>query len=124
MKTLLLFLILLVSSTALAAGAGSYSATDSDKSIKSLVTRWASLDGRLVEWEASGDFPVVDAEKLNARAHLAGAETLNDAFNRVAVLVRNEKPDAPILFACSYDLGRVALVVREAGQPECGKAIK
>lgn len=108
-------------SVAAHAEAGRYDATDADTSVSELVSRWAALDGRTVKWEATGDFPLHEAARLNARVQLARATCLDDAFERIAKFARGEKPDAPVLFACSYQHGTVALVVREVGEPECGK---
>jgi hypothetical protein len=124
MKKLTVIALLFMSAVANASDVGRYVATDSDKSASSLVSRWAALDGRTVRWEAGGDFPLHDAPRLNAEARLMKASSLDDAFERVAKLVRREKPDAPMLFACSYREGTVALVVREAGQAECSKAVQ
>ncbi|MGE8454452.1 MAG: hypothetical protein ACN6OP_28345 [Pseudomonadales bacterium] len=124
MKKLTSIALLFMSAAACASDAGRYVANDSDKSASSLVSRWAALDGRTVKWEADGDFPIHDTSRLNAEAHLASASSLNDAFDRVAKMARREIPDSPMLFSCSYRQATVALVVREAGQPECGKAVQ
>lgn len=91
--------LLAVVSVAAHAEAGRYVATDADTSASALVSRWAALDGRTVKWEATGDFPLRNAARLNARGQLATAPSLDDAFERVAKLTREEKPDAPVLFA-------------------------
>ncbi|ADG20905.1 hypothetical protein BC1002_7159 (plasmid) [Paraburkholderia atlantica] len=106
-------------SSAAHAQAGRYVATDADSSASQLV----SLDGRTVKWNATGDFPLHNAARLNARGQLATAANLDDAFERVAKLAHEEKPEAPALFACAYQHGTVALEVREVGQPECGKRL-
>lgn len=115
--------LLAVVSVAAHAEAGRYVATDADTSASALVSRWAALDGRTVKWEATGDFPLRNSARLNARGQLATALSLDDAFERVAKLTREEKPDAPVLFACAYQHGKVAMEVREVGQPECGKPL-
>ncbi|MEW6343039.1 MAG: hypothetical protein AB1704_20450 [Pseudomonadota bacterium] len=122
MKQIALALLAVVS-VAAHAEAGRYIATDADSSASQLVSRWAALDGRTVKWNATGDFPLHNAARLNAKGQLATAANLDDAFARVAKLAHEEKPDAPVLFACAYQHGTVALEVREAGQPECGKRL-
>jgi hypothetical protein len=114
--------LLAVVSVAAHAEAGRYVATDADTSASALVSRWAALDGRTVKW-AAGDFPLHNAARLNARGQLATDTTLDEAFGRVAKLAHTEKPDAPLLFACAFQHGTVALEVREVGQPECGKPL-
>jgi hypothetical protein len=114
---------LLAASVAGAAEVGHSVANDSDKSVSTLVSRWAALDGRTVKREAAGDFPIHDAIQLSSEAHLANADGLDDAFERLSKKLVQEKPDAPVLFACAYKAGTVAMVIREVGQPECGKAL-
>jgi hypothetical protein len=115
--------LLAIVSVAAHAEAGGYVATDADVSASALLSRWAALDDRTVKWEATGDFPLHNASRLNARGRLATATNLHDAFERVAKLAHEEKPDAPVLFACAYQHRKVALEVREVGQPECGKPL-
>ena len=122
-KTLFALLLAVASVAAHAEAAGRYVATDADTSASELVSRWAALDGRTVKWEATGDLPLHDAARLNAKGQLATATSLDDAFERVAKLAHSEKPDAPVLYACAFQHGTVALLVREVGQPECGKPL-
>ncbi|HEP6430616.1 hypothetical protein [Burkholderia arboris] len=123
MKKTVFALLLAVVSVAAHAEVGRYVATDADTSVSELVSRWAAQDGRTVKWEATGDLPLHNAAHLNAKGQLATATSLDDAFELVAKFARDEKPDAPVLFACAFQRGTVALLVREVGQPECGKPL-
>jgi hypothetical protein len=103
--------------------AGRYVATQADPRVSLLFKRWAAIDGHALQWEAVGDFPVQDPAGLNAQAHLATASSLEDAVERVMTLAHETKPEAPLLFACSYHgQGNVTVVIRETGQPGCEKS--
>ncbi|MFP3637812.1 hypothetical protein [Paraburkholderia sp. SIMBA_054] len=121
LRILIAVALALVTGAAGAAGSGRYVVTGSDALTSTLVSRWAALDGRAVRWEASSDFTLHDAARLNEKAQLADAASLEDAFNRLSKIELAEKPDGPVLFACSYKGGPVALEVREVGQSGCGK---
>lgn len=124
MKRLIVLLSIFAASWAGASETARYVATPTDTTVSELVSRWAALDGRDVKWEAMVDLPIPDATRLNAKASLSSASNLGDAFGRIAKTAHQAKPDAPVLFGCAYKTGRVALVVRQVGQPACGAPLR
>lgn len=91
-----------------------------DADLPSLMSRWAAMEGRTVVWAVKQDYPKFDAQALNRRAHLDSATSLVDAFSRVSAVVARELPEAPLLAACYWEQGKVALSVYTEGQPKCG----
>lgn len=123
MQKIIVFLFVVAAlavGTASAGEVGRYLATDSDKTASALVSRWASLEGRTVQWEAQEVFPLHYASYLNRDAHLSSATSLADAFSLLTKSLNHAKPKALPLRACLYE---DKLVVRTADQPECGKPL-
>lgn len=100
-----------------------------DKSLSDLVERWAQVEGRHAKWEARGDFPIVNAERLNAAAKFQMATSMADAVERLLASMKNVSsvqgagldPKDMGYFACSFATGDVAVVIRSHGQPDCAK---
>lgn len=102
-----------------------------DKSLSALVERWAQAEGRHSKWEAAADFQISDADGLNLAAKLSGASSMTNAVDRLLKTldaVSSGKDGAPGpndigYFACAFAIGKVAVVIRSRGQPDCSKSL-
>ncbi len=128
LKTLALIGLGAISSLA-QAQSGTWMATAQDKTLSAMVERWAQAEGRKARWEAVGDFPILDADGLNHAARLTGATSMTHAVGRLLntmTTIASRKDGSPGpedigYFACFFATGKVAVVIRSAGQPGCGK---
>lgn len=120
-KRLALTLCLAIALPVLAGGTGRYAATAADKSVASLMRRWARADNVGLAWDAVGDYPILHPDKVNAEAKLAYVSNFRDAFTRLNGVLHELKPDQPGLFLCVYAVpsGPKEYAVREVGQPDC-----
>lgn len=127
-KTLALICLVAISSLAQAQSA-TWTATTQDKTLSAMVERWAQAEGRQARWEATRDFPILDSDGLNIAAKLSTARSMPDAVNRMLKTLdtvasgTDGKPGPKDIgyFACFFGTGKVAVVIRSAGQPGCGK---
>ncbi|WP_241299357.1 hypothetical protein [Burkholderia stabilis] len=114
-KKLLMLALAGVATAAVADDAGRYVMLDSETSMDATIARWAAQDGRSAKWEARDYIDVGNPSALNRKARLSDATTIGDATARLLKQARDE----PRLFACVYSQGPVAVVIRQAGQPDC-----
>lgn len=98
-----------------AALAVSFEATEQDKDLQTLVTRWAKGEGKRVVWEAKWNAAIKDADALNSDARLRKAASFTQALERLNVLLGEahaENPSKPVpMVACVFD---DAIVIRTA----------
>ena len=99
----------------------SFEATEADKDLQSLVTRWAQLEGKKLVWESNGNAAVADVDALNFDAALHKASSFEQALlrlNKTLEAVNADNPAKPLpLTACIFSN---AIVIRSVGQPPCG----
>lgn len=108
--------LLMIASTSLnAADTGKFVATDKDKTSADLVSRWVGMDGHLAKWETT-NYPINDVGALNQLARLWQAKSVDVAVDRLIHAINEDQPDSPPLFACSFNDGEIAIVVRSRGQ--------
>lgn len=110
----------------LAMAGGPYEAGTADTDLKTLVGRWASIDGKRLIWQADGNAKIKDVEGLNEFSKLNQAKTFNEALNRLNRELKytyndlsRDHPSRP-LTACVFD---DAIVIRTIEQPDCSKSL-
>lgn len=126
-------LAIVMAATAAAANAqeATWTATQGDKTLSALVERWALIAGRHAKWEASADFPITNVEEFNVVTKLYGASSMPNAVERLLKTLSTTAgntdgkagPKDVGYFACVYDQGNVAVVIRSQGQPDCSKPL-
>lgn len=123
----LTLLTLLASSATFAACP--YCVTETDTSFRVLLTRWASLDGKQLAWEADGDASIYDPGAFNFAAKLPAATSFEDALSRLdnvldptteRSLTAGRAHPQPLLLACIYV---DTIVIRTTDQAECGEPL-
>ena len=101
-----------------------YQATDSDKDMQALLTRWASIDGKKLVWEVRGNASLLDAESFNMHASLYTVSSFDEALLKLNKSLEEaffeNAAKMPPLQACIYTN---AIVVRTQGQPHCSKPL-
>jgi len=101
-----------------------YEATAQDVDLKTLVERWAKIDGKELVWQTGWNSAIKDAAGLNAFAKLSYAKTFQEAFtslNQELEHASNDegraRPHRP-LRACQFDN---AIVIRSIEQANCSE---
>jgi len=127
MKAVAATLLMLISSLALAGG--SYAVVEADKDFKSLLTRWASMEGKSLVWEAGGNASIQDPDAINYAAKLLHVTNFADALKRLnnvldetteRSITAGTRNPPPMLKACIWD---DKIVIRAWQQAECGKPL-
>lgn len=97
-----------------------YQATDSDKDMQALLTRWARVDGKKLVWEARSNASILDAESFNMHASLYTASSFDEALLKLNKSLEEayfeNSAKMPPLQACIFTN---AIVVRTQDQPHC-----
>lgn len=97
----------------------SFEATEQDKDLQTLVTRWAKGEGKRVVWEAKWNAAIKDVDALNSDARLRKAASFTQALDRLNVLLSEahaENPSKPVpMVACVFDDAIVIRTVTWAG---------
>lgn len=107
--------LLLLPLTALSLAAGPYAVGAADADFKTLLTRWATLEGKRLVWEAEGNATISDPEAINNASKLPYAKSFHEAMSRLDHVL-----DSPMLMACMFD---DAIVIRTTKQPGCGQPL-
>jgi hypothetical protein len=130
-ETLGLAIVMAAMAVSANAQEATWTAKQSDKTLSALVERWAQIEGRHAKWEASADFPISNVEEFNGVAKLSDASSMSNAVERLLKTLSTTAgntdgkagPKDVGYFACVYDQGIVAVVIRSQGQQDCSKPL-
>ena len=123
MKTLLAFVLVMLACTASAKDTGRYVALNGDKTVRTMVERWAAQDGQVIRWDALYDIEIHNADGFTQKASLQSASTLDEAVQRVVRLLAEESVSGEIhghpmpLTPCIYSEGKVHMVIQTMDAP-------
>lgn len=83
-------------------------ATEADKTFQAMVTRWASMDNKVVFWSGSPDFEIKNFKALNSEARFNTNGFLPNMEKAFNVVGRETKT---FMTVCTYKEGPYNIVV-------------